>query len=651
MLGFAVQARGLQLFGQPSAGQGLGQRLAKGREQAATRVAQRLAAARAHAEQRQRLLIHRQGPPPPAAIGQGIAAMPRCLAVLPGPFGSGAFVVAQRIGFAAGQAQQALAITFEQAHLQVMPAVEVLAGRVEHGLAVGGDGQPTRQVEQLTGLRLGFAQGLQLAALTGRQVTREGGHEQEEHQGQHVFFALDAEGEVRRDEQEVVSQKRQRRTRQRRPQATAHRHQQHRGEKHQRNVRQRQHARHRPGQACRHDGGQQGQQIMPPDPHALDRRACRLRLHVAVEHVDFQPMAFAQQPRRNPGTQHTPAQAITRLPHQHQAGPALDGMLNQGARHLAGTQQHHFTAQAFSQLLRGLQALTCNFVAQTAVVHVHQAPGQMTALGHPAGMAYQAFGLVVTVDPDQQAPTQGRSLLATLAIAVGQVGIDLGRGSLHGQFTQRGEVGLGKISLDGRPRLLRHVHLAFAQALQQFTGRQVDQHQFEGFLQHPVRQGFAHLYAGDIADLVVEAFQVLDVDRGVDVDAGGQQFLNVLPALGMAAAGGIGVGQFVDQGQGRSGFEQAVQVHFLKRDTAIVAAQQGLLEQAAEQRFGLGAAVGLDHSGQYPHALALLGVGGLQHGVGLAHPWCGTEEYLQLAAASSRQVGQQRVCAGCVTHV
>jgi hypothetical protein len=221
---------------------------------------------------------------------------------------------------------------------------------------------------------------------------------------------------------------------------------------------------------------------------------------------------------------------------------------------------------------------------------------------------------------------------------LGQIVIDLGGGGLHRQFAQGGEVGLGEKRIDGRARLLRHVDLALAQALEQFARRQVDQQQFVGFLQHPVRQGFAHLHAGDAAHLIVEAFQVLDVDRGVHVDAGGEQFLNVLPALGVAAAGGVAVGQFVDQHQLRLGREQAVEVHFFKHHATVFRAHQRLLRQAAEQRFGLGAAMGFDHAGDDFHALAQLGVGGLEHGVGLADAGRGAEENLEPATAVAGQV-------------
>nr|VVM56551.1 hypothetical protein PS652_01064 [Pseudomonas fluorescens] len=111
----------------------------------------------------------------------------------------------------------------------------------------------------------------------------------------------------------------------------------------------------------------------------------------------------------------------------------------------------------------------------------------MAALRHAAGVPHQALGLGIAIDADQQTPAQGRGVLAKLAVAVGQVGIDLGRSRLHGQLAQGGKVGLGEERIDRRPCLLRHVHLALAQALEQFARRQVDQHQLEGFLQDPVR--------------------------------------------------------------------------------------------------------------------------------------------------------------------
>ena len=81
---------------------------------------------------------------------------------------------------------------------------------------------------------------------------------------------------------------------------------------------------------------------------------------------------------------------------------------------------------------------------------------------------------------------------------------------------------------------------------------------------HGVGHGLALLDAGDLLDHVVERLEVLDVDRGDDVDAGGEQLLDVRPALGVAGAGDVGVGQLVDQRDlGRPG-QHGVEVHLLE---------------------------------------------------------------------------------------
>ena len=55
---------------------------------------------------------------------------------------------------------------------------------------------------------------------------------------------------------------------------------------------------------------------------------------------------------------------------------------------------------------------------------------------------------------------------------------------------------------------------------------------------------------------------MLDVERGPDVDAGRDQLLHVLPALGMAAVGRVGVGEFVDDDQLRLALQGRVDVEF-----------------------------------------------------------------------------------------
>ena len=79
------------------------------------------------------------------------------------------------------------------------------------------------------------------------------------------------------------------------------------------------------------------------------------------------------------------------------------------------------------------------------------------------------------------------------------------------------------------------------QALDQIVGRQIDHLDVVGPVENAVRHGFAHPDAGDLGDDVVQALDMLDVERREDIDAGGDQLLDIEIALGMAAARRVGV--------------------------------------------------------------------------------------------------------------
>ena len=196
------------------------------------------------------------------------------------------------------------------------------------------------------------------------------------------------------------------------------------------------------------------------------------------------------------------------------------------------------------------------------------------------------------------------------------------------------------------------VDLAFVQAAQQVVGRQVDQHHFVGIVQHVVRHRFPDAHAGDAADHVVQAFQVLHVDRGVDVDAGCQQLLDVLPALGMARSGGIAVGQLVDQQHRRAAQQRGIEVEFgegcIRRGVgcgrvrclcrAAVRRRDGAARQHFEpadlrQRFG--ASVRFDQPDHHIDLLLPQPPCRAQHRVGLADTGRSAEKDLELAACGA----------------
>ena len=132
---------------------------------------------------------------------------------------------------------------------------------------------------------------------------------------------------------------------------------------------------------------------------------------------------------------------------------------------------------------------------------------------------------------------------------------------------------------------------------------------------------------------------MLDVHGGPDIDTGGQQFLCVLPALGVARAGGVAVGQLVKQHQRalvttmRGAESQCSgQVKFQQGATPVRQGDWGQARQAGCHGFGLASAMRFNHADNQGRAPHLRIAGGGQHGVGLAHACVGSKEDLEPAA-------------------
>ena len=104
------------------------------------------------------------------------------------------------------------------------------------------------------------------------------------------------------------------------------------------------------------------------------------------------------------------------------------------------------------------------------------------------------------------------------------------------------------------------------------SGRQIDELDVVGAVEHRVRHGLAHPHMGDLRDDVVEALDVLNVDCRVDVDAAVEQLLDIEVALGMTTARRIGMGQFVHQRDLGVAGDDGVEIHLLERLALVVEA-------------------------------------------------------------------------------
>ena len=228
----------------------------------------------------------------------------------------------------------------------------------------------------------------------------------------------------------------------------------------------------------------------------------------------------------------------------------------------------------------------------------------------------------------------------------GDVGIHPIRRAAQRQLAQRGEVAFLEEAPQRPARLVRAVDAALAHPLDQFGGRDVDQLDRVGFRQHAVGHRLGDAHAGDARDGLGQAFQVLDVHGGPDLDAGLAQLLHILPALRMPAAGRVAVGEFVEQQDRRPARQRGVEVELLQLLAAIGDAGAGQDRQVADRRLGLGAAVGLDDAGQHirPGGAPPMRLG--QHLHRLADARGGAEEHLQPPAPLPPGEGEQGVGIG-----
>ena len=152
-------------------------------------------------------------------------------------------------------------------------------------------------------------------------------------------------------------------------------------------------------------------------------------------------------------------------------------------------------------------------------------------------------------------------------------------GASQGDFPQGSQVFLGKEVIQGLAGLFLSVDFAFLQPFQQFSGLDVHQFHLVGGVEEGVRDPFGDGDPGDGGNYVVEAFQVLDIDGGVHVDAGPQKLLHILVPLYMAAALGVGVGKLIHQNQPGMSLERPIQVEFPQGDPLVREFPEGQLLQ------------------------------------------------------------------------
>ena len=172
---------------------------------------------------------------------------------------------------------------------------------------------------------------------------------------------------------------------------------------------------------------------------------------------------------------------------------------------------------------------------QVRRLNVNRVPGATKLSRQAGGSTYQLLIAAVMPNAQQNGVASMPDAILSLAVAPGtHLIVHPVGGASQRQLAQGNQVPFTKEMFDGPFGLPGDIDFAFVQTLAQIVRGQVDQHHFIGRIEKRIGDGFAHLNACDAADHVVQAFQMLHVNGGKDVDTRFQQLFNILPALRVA---------------------------------------------------------------------------------------------------------------------
>ena len=178
----------------------------------------------------------------------------------------------------------------------------------------------------------------------------------------------------------------------------------------------------------------------------------------------------------------------------------------------------------------------------------------------------------------------------------------------------------------------RNNDLSDIQTRQQVIRRQIHKDDFCRLGEHLIWYGFANANSYDAGYNVGETFQMLHVERGVDIYARRQQLLDVAPAFGVTASGGVGVSQFIDQDELAARRQRGVHVEVLNDAPLVIDRPKRKLGKPIEKTLCLFPVVRLDNADRNTDTFLKLLPRRQKHRVGLPDPGASAKENLETTA-------------------
>ncbi len=284
---------------------------------------------------------------------------------------------------------------------------------------------------------------------------------------------------------------------------------------------------------------------------------------------------------------------------------------------------------------------------QGRCLNVNRMPDAAQLRRQPRGGTHQLLITPAVTDTEQDGVAGMPDLLQALVVAPGaHLGVNAVGGAPESQLAQGDQVALAEKVLDSALGLAAHIDLALVQALTKIVRGQVHQHHVVGGVKKGIRHGLPHLDPGHAAHHIVQALQMLHVEGGKDVNARLKQLIDILPALRVAGAGGVGVGQLIHQDQRRSPGQRPVEVELCQTPPPMVSDVERQDRQVFQHRRCLLTAVGLNHARHDIQPLRPQPLRFGEHSEGFAYPRAGPEKDLQPAAMRAAGLLQQAIGIG-----
>lgn len=237
-------------------------------------------------------------------------------------------------------------------------------------------------------------------------------------------------------------------------------------------------------------------------------------------------------------------------------------------RHTAAPRKRHGLAAhslCGAQRIRHTGAFLLGQPLAPRGLDVEGSPGSVQTIRGALGVTHETRDARVFADTDEN-PLPGRPWAGDgvrLHVRAKLV-VDPLRRPAERKLAKRCEISGGEEVFQGAPGSLRDIDFPLAQPLHEIARGKVNDLDLIGTIDDRIRHCLTHPDPGDLGNVVVQALDVLDIDCGVDVDAGGQQFLDVEVALRMTASRRVRVRQLIDKSNVRPAGEKRIEVHLLE---------------------------------------------------------------------------------------